>query len=185
MLKILIGFLPWILYFILHGSTKQQHEIAILIAIMATILFDFHSIKKGFILSWGTLLFFLLFYAAIFYLPFAILDTYANLLANSALALIVWVSILIKKPFTLQYARLTVAEKYWHSPIFLRINYFITLVWGVCFLLAILVNIIQFYFPKINFWFYQLLSYLPTIVAIYFTKIFPNWYQKHYENKEI
>lgn len=60
MLKNIIqNFLPWILFFILAGSTQQQLNIAIIIAATTSIVFEYKALKKGFILSWGTLIFFI------------------------------------------------------------------------------------------------------------------------------
>ena len=40
-------------------------------------------------------------------------------------------SVILRMPFTLQYAREDVPEEYWHEPEFLRVNYLITWVWVV------------------------------------------------------
>lgn len=178
MLKILLGFLPWILYFALMGSTRSQHEYAILAALIATLVLDFHELKKGFILTWGTFIFFSLLLLTTLLTAASWPEQYANLIANSALAAIVWFSLLINKPFTLQYARQQVPEKYWQTQTFIRINQIITLVWGLSFITAIVLNIWQLYDPSFKQWHYQILSYLPTIIAIIFTEKFPNWYRQ-------
>ena len=66
MLKdILQSFLPWILYFILMGHTQQQLDLAIIVSAITSIVFEFNGLRKGFILSWGTLIFFVFMFIAV------------------------------------------------------------------------------------------------------------------------
>ena len=185
MLKIIFGFLPWILYFILVGTTRHQHEVAIIVALAATVLFDFHELKKGFILPWGSVIFFSFLFIVTIIFSLEWFEAHANILANTGLASIVWISLLINKPFTLQYAREQVAKAYWNTPIFIRINQMITMVWGISFLIAIGINIFQLFGIIANYYLYQILSYGPSIVAIIFTKKFPDWYRQRRINKLI
>jgi carotenoid cleavage dioxygenase-like enzyme len=185
MLKIIFGFLPWILYFILVGATRQQHLVAIAAALITTLALDFNQLKKGFILTWGTLIFFVLLLAATLLVSSNWPEVHANLLANSALAVIAWFSLAINKPFTLQYAREQVAEEFWQSPSFMRINQIITAVWATSFLIAISLNVLRLYSVTMDAWLYQTLSYAPSIFAIWFTKNFPDWYRQRRTNKLI
>jgi hypothetical protein len=49
--EIIQSFLPWILFFILTGHIQQQLEIAIVMAAIISIFFEFKGLKKGYILS--------------------------------------------------------------------------------------------------------------------------------------
>ena len=40
-------------------------------------------------------------------------------------------SIIVRRPFTLQYAREDAPEEYWHEPGFLRVNYQLSWVWAL------------------------------------------------------
>lgn len=177
MRKIILGFLPWILYFVFLGTTRQQHETAILAALGATVILDFHEIRKGFVLVWGTLLFFIGLLATIWLVAADWPEQHANLIANSALAFIAWFSLAINKPFTIQYAREQVPALYWPSPTFIRINQLITLVWAISFLIAVAMNVLQLYGITLGTVTDQIISYLPSIFAIWFTKFFPDWYK--------
>lgn len=185
MLKIIFGFAPWILYFILVGTTRQQHLIAISAALITTLALDFHELKKGFILTWGTFIFFMLLLIATLIVASDWPEVHANLLANSALAIIAWFSLAIQKPFTLQYAREQVAKEFWQSPTFIRINQIITAVWATSFLIAVAMSALQSYAITISVWLYQVISYAPSIFAIWFTKNFPDWYKQQRTNKFI
>ena len=185
MFKILLGFLPWILYLILVGSTRQQHEIAIFSALIATLVLDFQELKKGFVLSWGTIVFFVALAIATYFSQTNWLEIHAYLLANSALATIAWVSLLINLPFTLQYARERVPEKLWQAPLFIRINQIITGVWALAFTLTGLLNNLHIHGFISNNWIYQSSTYLPGFIAIFFTNRFPDWYKQHLIDKKI
>jgi hypothetical protein len=57
----------------------------------------------------------------------------ARLVVDIGLLLVIVVSIAIRRPFTLQYAREQVPQQYWSSPSFLRVNDIISGVWAVAF----------------------------------------------------
>jgi hypothetical protein len=51
------------------------------------------------------------------------LGLWSGELSNAAIAAIAGLSLAVRKPFTLAYARESTDRKYWNSPLFLRINY--------------------------------------------------------------
>src|SRR5688572_21207363 len=111
MLKSLIrNFLPWILYFILNGPTQSQIDLSICVAAVTSIVFEIKSLKKGYLLSWATLIYFVLLSLLVVVLRIDLIVKYEWILSNAMLALIAWASILIKQPFTIQYAKEEVAE---------------------------------------------------------------------------
>lgn len=185
MLKIVLGFLPWILYSILINAIPGNHAIAILIALTCTFTLDFHELKKGFVLAWGTISFFTGLLVATFFVPGNWLEEHANIIANSALATIAWLSLAINKPFTLQYAREQVDKEYWNTSIFIRVNQIITAVWAASFLISVLTSALVLYHQLSIDWIYQFLSYGPFIFSIWFTKIFPEWYPNRQINRLI
>lgn len=185
MFKILLGFLPWILYLVLVGTTRQQHEIAILSALIATLVLDFPELKKGFVLSWGTIIFFAGLLSATFFSSSNWLEIHAYLLANSALATIAWISLFINLPFTLQYARERVPAKFWHTLLFIRINRIITSAWALAFTLTGLLNILNIHGFISGGWLYQTSTYIPGFIAIFFTSRFPDWYKQFFINRQI
>lgn len=63
---------------------------------------------------------------------------------NGGLAVIAIGSMLVGKPFTLQYAREQVSPELWNSPLFLRTNYRITAVWCAAFIVQTLTSAAQF-----------------------------------------
>jgi carotenoid cleavage dioxygenase len=108
---------------------------------------------------------------------------HAWIFSNGALALIAWVSIIMRKPFTLQYARQQVTRDKWQHPLFIKINYILTSVWGLCFLFNVCLHVIKLYYPTSHEWVYESLSYLSIIFAIWFTSWFPKWYREKSRSK--
>ncbi len=60
LLKILLGFLPWILFGILAGPSLTRLEIALAVSLLASLALGFKQLRQGFFLTWGSLLFFCL-----------------------------------------------------------------------------------------------------------------------------
>lgn len=165
-------FLPWILFFIFVGHNLHQLELAVLLAAVTSILFEYKRLKLGFILSWGTVLFFVFMFVAVVLFKNEWIATHTWLFSDSALAAIAWISIFLRKPFTMQYAKLEVSSDKWQHPLFLKINYILTIFWGMIFLCNLALHMIN-----AN----QIISWLLPILAIWFTRWFPNWYrEKHY-----
>jgi carotenoid cleavage dioxygenase len=184
MLKnIFLGFLPWILYFTLLGKAPSQLHFAITVAAITAIVLELKSLKKGFILSWGTLIFFVFLYIAVVILKNAWIAQHEWIFSNGMLSLIAFGSLAIQCPFTLQYAREQVPEEKWQHPVFIRINFILTTAWGFAFLLSLGLHIIRHYFPSEPAWLAETLSYLPSILAIWITSWFPNWYRQLQNNK--
>jgi hypothetical protein len=61
------------------------------------------------------------------------LELWAGELTNGALAAFAIVTVLIRRPFTMAYARDTVDPAHWNSPLFIRVNYVLTAVWAAAF----------------------------------------------------
>src|SRR3990167_10317554 len=104
MAEMIKGFLPWILYSIFFGNTPKQFMIAILAALISSFIFNFKEIKQKFILTCATLVYFALLLILTLLFHWSWLRTNAWLISNLALAAIAFGSVIIKQPFTIQYA---------------------------------------------------------------------------------
>jgi hypothetical protein len=105
------------------------------------------------------------------------LGVWAGELSNGAIALITVLSLLVHRPFTLQYARETTEREYWTTPLFLRINYVITAAWAVVFAAIAIVGSIgdgPLHQPD-NLW----TNWLVPIALIVFATKFTNWYPNY------
>ncbi len=144
-LSILLGFAPWIVFGVVSGPTLWRLNAAIIIALVLVPVMGYKQLAKGFILTWGTLLFFLvnLVLVVLWKNPWVIDNL--DILAKGTLAAITWVSIFVGQPFVLQYARETVPKDRQASPIFFRTCRNLAVMWGVIFLLATMMSVAKTY----------------------------------------
>ena len=172
LLKILLGFLPWILFGILAGPSLTSLEIALAVALAATLALGLKQLCKGFFLTWGSLLFFLVSFILVAFLKNLWVAEHMDLLARATLAVIAWGSIITGRPFTLQYARESVLEALWHTPGFIHTGYFISIVWGIIFLIALGASLFRPFLDQLAGWLYPLLATGSMFLGIIFTQ----WY---------
>ncbi len=172
LLKILLGFLPWILFGILAGPSLTSLEAALAVALAATLALGVKQLRQGYFLTWGSLLFFAFVLILVAFLKNLWVVEHMDLLARATLAAIAWVSIIAGAPFTLQYARESVPEAYWRTPGFIHSNYFISMVWGIIFLLAVGASLFRPYLDQVSGWLYHLLATGSMFLGIIFTQ----WY---------
>lgn len=141
--KLLLSFLPWILFLFLSGNSLESLERAILLSLVATVLLGVKDLRRGFILQWGTLLFFAFCAVAVNLYKVVWVATHMDLLANGALALTMWATILLRRPFALQYAHEDVPKEMWQDPKFVSGCYFITYVWAGLMTLASAISVVR------------------------------------------
>ncbi|WFU43855.1 hypothetical protein QA640_16250 [Bradyrhizobium sp. CB82] len=84
-------------------------------------------------------------------------------------------SMLLRRPFTLQYALEEVPAETAAMPGFLRANYTITAAWTAAALLMMVSNIVLLYVPGLPIWSSLAVAIAARNSALYFTK----WYPKH------
>jgi hypothetical protein len=127
----LVAFIPWIFFGIFYGNTEKSVLIGSIGALALTVLCNFKELSKGFILPWGSLFLFV-FLAVNELFAFVVLQPIEGLrVINTALAAIVIFSMIIGKPFTLQYAREQADRSKWNKPLFIKINWILTTIWAV------------------------------------------------------
>jgi hypothetical protein len=86
-------------------------------------------------------------------------------------------SMLVRRPFTLQYAIEAVPAETAAMPGFLRANYIITGAWTVAALLMMASNIAMLYVPGLPFWSGLAIAFAARNSALYFTKWYPAYRQ--------
>jgi hypothetical protein len=103
---------------------------------------------------------------------------WASVIINSALLVLVLFSILIKRPFTLQFAMEKVPEKFWKTEAFFSINNVISWVWALQFILAVMFSILYIFVYNDN----ELLRIIPGLVilalTLQFTAEFPTYMRR-------
>jgi hypothetical protein len=89
-------------------------------------------------------------------------------------------SMLVRRPFTLQYAVESVPAETAAIPGFLTANYIITGAWTAAALLMAAANIALLYFPGLPLWSSLAVAFAARNSAIYFTKWYPEYRQIKY-----
>jgi hypothetical protein len=105
------------------------------------------------------------------------LELWAGEVTNISLAGFALFTLLIRKPFTLAYAKDTTPQEYWESPLFLRINYAITSAWAGAFTFAAIVGAIgdAVLHDSGNFWTGWVLQLAAIFAAVAFTEFYPDY----------
>jgi all-trans-retinol 13,14-reductase len=175
MLSLVVGFLPWIILAVLG---ERWLSVALVLALVAAGGTSFNQLlhRRLKILDSVTFAFFVCMVVAIVLFHWMTLAIYMSLLVNVTLTAIAWGSLLAGVPFTVQYAHEKIAPEFWQSPIFIRINQYITAVWGLSFFLTTCVSIYR----------RQIVDSGPVsqyawvafaMGAAIFTVYFPEWYK--------
>ncbi len=89
-------------------------------------------------------------------------------------------SMLVRHPFTLQYALEAVPAETAAMPGFLRANYIITGVWTTAMLLMMLGNVAMLYIPGLPIWMSLAIAFAARNSAVYFTKWYPTYRKMKY-----
>jgi hypothetical protein len=96
-----------------------------------------------------------------------------RLVVDSGLLLIVLVSIAIRQPFTLQYARERVPDEVQQSAEFVRTNYVITAVWALAFAIMAAADLVLITMPDLPARFGIIPTVLALVGAFKFTAYYP------------
>lgn len=170
---LMLGFLPWMLFLFLSGHTLASLKIAIIVSLVTTVTIGFGDLKRGFVLQWGTCIFFISCLIMVNFLNNIWMAMEMDLLSNLALAAIMWFTVLIGKPFALQYAKRGLPKKIWNDTNFIRGCMLITIVWACLMTFALLISVIKrtalLPFPD---WVYFDLSLLNIAAGLAFTTAF-------------
>lgn len=105
------------------------------------------------------------------------LELWAGELTNISLAAFAWLSLLIRRPFTMAYAKETTPQQHWNSPLFKRINDVITAAWAGAFTLAAAVGFVGDYVlhDAGNFWTGWILQLAAIFAAVAVTEFYPDY----------
>ena len=99
---------------------------------------------------------------------------------DSGIFLVSLLSIVIRRPFTLQYALEVVDAETAAVPGFMRANYIITWAWTGAALLMMIGNVAMIYVPNLPLWSGLLIAFAARNSAVYFTKWYPQYRKAKY-----
>ncbi len=149
-MNLLLGFAPFLAFALLSHTVGSLP--GLLAAALVSLLLILWEVLRGHtpkLLELGTLLLFggLSIYTLVAEPAWSIMGV--RLVVDSGLLLIVLGSLLIGKPFTIQYARENVPQDLWSTPAFLATNRIITGVWAGVFVLLIVADLLLLYAPQV------------------------------------
>ncbi len=172
------GLAPWIVMSLLSGPGRFEESVAA--ALGLSILFTYLGHRRG-----GSLKPLEVFDIAYFGILAVVgllasdnlttwLESWSGEMSSLALAAFAFGSLLVGNPFTLPYAKERTPEEHWNSPLFLRVNRIITLVWGLAFSVSAAAGL---YGDAVldqpdNFW----TGWIVPIGALLFAFSFTEWY---------
>lgn len=178
--KFILGFLPWILFLLLPTDGWEPLRRAVAICLAASVMFAWKDLRRGFILQWATALFFLGCVVSFYGFRWIWLAEHMGIAANGFLAGVIWLTVLIGKPFTLQIARADLPRERWNDAGVIRSCRFIAVFWGILLLVPTAASVFGRLYPQAlpqRFYFY--LSLCCIAVGIVYTS-----YYKHTKRKQ-
>lgn len=102
-----------------------------------------------------------------------------RLRVDAGLLLIVLLTMVLGRPFSLQYARERVAPEHWDHPDFVRVNYVISAAWAVAFGVLVLADIVMAYVPDVPHAGSAVTIVVALATAAWFTGWYPEQHQRH------
>ena len=182
-----VGFVPWIVYWILIGNTPFLT--AVLVALALSLVVNLYAVVRRrplMVLEVGTVAVFAVFVVLGLVLSDDTIERWIQPLGNLGLFLIVLISVLIGKPFTLQYAKQSTPPAQWNEPGFLYVCQFLAWVWVVAMGFMTVVAAIPPILDgdatvmdaddTLSIVCYWVLPYVALGVALLFTMKFPDWF---------
>jgi hypothetical protein len=105
------------------------------------------------------------------------LESWAGEVSNAALAAFAIVTLLIRRPFTVAYAKDTTPEEYWETAHFREVNYAISAVWAAAFTFSAIVGAIGGIVAhgSADFWTGWILPIGAMLFAVEFTEFYPDY----------
>ena len=174
-MSMLLGFAPFIVFALLDsmlGVVPALGAAAVLSAIL--LLRDWLTAKRTVkLLEVGTVLLFggLALYAIGTHTEWSLLDV--RLRVDAGLLIVVLVSMTIRQPFTLQYAREQTPPEVWKHPSFMKINNLLTGIWALAFGLMVLADVAMIDLPGVPLWVGLAVTVLSIAGAVWFTLWYP------------
>jgi hypothetical protein len=173
------GLAPWILLsvFSTPGHFERAACIALGVSLLTMVLASVRGISIHALDVFGAAVFAALAVLALLASPGLTgwLEEWAGEITNISLALFVIATLVVRKPFTIPYAKEEAPEELWDSPLFLRINYAISSVWAAAFVFTSAVGFIGIAVLKnvADFWTGWVLQLAAIFFAVAFTDIYP------------
>jgi hypothetical protein len=177
----LSGIAPWILLSVV--GSPGRYEAAIAIAFGFSLLVLWAGRRRGDSLHSLTV-FGVAFFGVLLVVRVVVgagvetwLSTWTGEMSNIALTVFALSALVVRRPFTVSYARDMTPEEFWDTPVFLRINYVVSAVWATVFAFCAVAGFIgiRWLHDSDNFWTGWILQLGATFFAVAFTDVYPDY----------
>ena len=145
--KLILGVLPWFLFLFLPTGSWNRLVGAVVICLAASVLFSWKMLRKGFVLQWATVAFFLFCALSLYGFRWVWLADHMSIIANGFLDGVIWFTVLTGKPFTLQYARAELPQEQWNDEGLIHSCRVIAIFWGMLLLVPIAFEAFRLFSP--------------------------------------
>ena len=154
------------------AATSLFVSAAVCLAVIALDIFKGRSIK---VLGAGSAILFAALGCYVTLVSAGVSGTEVKLAVDVGVLAISLGSILVRRPFTQQYALEVVDAETAQLPGFVKANYVITWAWTACFVLMVLANVLLIYLPGLPLWIGLAIAFAARNTAVYFTKWYPRY----------
>ncbi len=180
-LGIVAGFIPWVIFSMLYKNNTPAILEASVCAIFISLIINWYELRNGFIFSWGSIICFSIIGVNGYFNICKWIINNPHVLLNCTIPLIIWISLIVGKPFTLQYAKLQVSPEKWSSPLFIKINNILTIMWGICLSISAIPSLLMSYSTYYqSIWWNTILYYLCLGIAVWLNRKLPDIVKKLY-----
>ncbi|MBX9920083.1 hypothetical protein [Mycolicibacterium frederiksbergense] len=175
------GIAPWILFGLVAGPGRFEEAASAALGLtLLTMWVGWRRGVKVHLLEAFAAVFFGILAAIGLFAPDRTLDwlqLWAGELSNVALAVFALGTLLIRRPFTLAYAKDSTPAEHWDSPLFSRINYVISAMWALAFTVSAISGAIggAVLHDADNFWTAWIVPIGAIIFAVSFTEFYPDY----------
>jgi phytoene dehydrogenase-like protein len=185
MLKIALGFVPWIGFWVL--GSLDRNALAVAWGLGASLALCARDLRRGGVKAMEVTAagFFLLHAAASATLGTSALAPWDPALASAALGAMAWGTLRWGTPFTAQYAREDWPREYWEAPLFRRINGILTGLWGTIFTLNTALGLLSLIRPEARLWLVGVLPQLAIGLGVTASVLLPRRYPRRWAAREI
>jgi len=178
--KFILGFLPWILFLLLPTDSWDLLRRTVAICLAISVIFAWKELRKGLILQWASIMFFLFCTISFYGFRWVWLAKHMGIISNGFLTCVIWFTVLIGKPFTLQYARADLPREQWYDEGMIHGCRFIAIFWGALLFVPTAFNAFRLFCPiALPNYFYSYLNPFCIIIGVSYTTFY-----KHNKRKQ-
>jgi all-trans-retinol 13,14-reductase len=185
MLRIALGFVPWIGFWALGGS--GLHTLAVGWGLVASLALCARDLRRGRLKAMEATAagFFVLHALADGLVGAGALAPWDPALASTALAAMAWGTLLASTPFTARYARESWPRELWEAPLFRRINTLLTAAWALIFTGNAVLALLGLLWPQTRLWLVLSLPQLAIAAGVVASIVVPRSYPRRWAAREI